>query len=408
MVVRTYKFRLYPNEKQQKKLLQNFRICKEVYNSLLAESRKLWTTRRFDFNLLVKDMKITCPKYYSRAYSQVLQNVSDRLTKSFMNFFRRIKEKKSGKKLKVGFPRFKSRIISITYPQSGFRIIKGNRLYASKIGNLPVKLHRVMKGKIKTMTLKRNNANQWFAYFTCETEKKKTKHCFKKHVGIDVGIESFAVFSNGELIDNPKHLFKSEQKLKKFQRKLSRKKKKSNNRKIARIKVARQHNNIVNQRQDFLHKLSNKITKSYSFIAVENLTITNMVKNHCFAKHINDASWGTFIQMLSYKAVACGGQLVKVNPRGTTTNCSNCGSKQEMPLSTRIYDCPNCGIVLHRDVNSARNILDYSRAGQARTYTPVDRFAYAFPFSRKVSKLEEAGTTRDEPSKATDAGSHAL
>jgi len=408
MIVRTYKFRFYPNGKQQKKLLQNFGICKEVYNTLLAESRKLWTTRRFDFNLLVKDMKITCPKYYSKAYSQVLQNVSDRLSKSFMNFFRRVKEKKSGKNLKAGFPRFKSRVNSITYPQSGFRIIKGSRLYASKIGKLPVKLHRVMKGKIKTMTIKRNNANQWFAYFTCETEKKKTKHCFKKHVGIDVGIESFAAFSNGELIANPKYLFKSEQKLKKFQRRLSKKKKKSNNRKIARIKVARQHNNIVNQRKDFLHKLSNKITKSYSFIAVENLTITSMVKNHCFAKHINDASWGTFIQMLSYKAVAYGGQLVKVNPSGTTTNCSNCGSKQEMPLSKRIYDCSDCGLVLHRDVNSARNILNYSRAGQARTYTPVDRTANIFPFSGKTSRLKEAGTKRDELSKATGTGSLGL
>lgn len=408
MVIRTYKFRLYPSDKQQKKLFQNFDVCKDVYNTLLAESKKLWITRRFNFNSLIKDIKITCPKYYSRVHSQVLQNVSDRLNKSFMNFFRRVKEKKSGKKLKAGFPRFKSRINSITYPQSGFKVLKCNRLYISKIGKVPVRLHRMLKGKIKTMTLKYNNANQWFVYFSCETEVKKIKHSLKKQIGIDVGIESFAAFSNSELIANPRHLFKSEQKLKQFQRKLSRKKKRSHNRKRARVKLAKQHNNIVNQRKDFLHKLSSKITKSYSFIAVENLTITSMVKNHCFAKYIKDASWGSFIQMLSYKAVACGGQLVKVNPSGTTTNCSNCGSWQEMPLSKRIYDCPNCGLLLCRDVNSAKNILNYSRAGQAQTNTPVDRTASVFSFSEKTSRLKEAGTTRDELLKVTDAGSHTL
>ena len=328
------------------------------------------TTNKFEFNSLIKDIKTTCPSYYYQAYSQVLQNVSDRLHKSFDNFFRRVKEKKSGKKVKVGFPRFKSRIKSITYPQSGFKFLNERSLKVSKIGSIPIVLHRIPRGKAKTMTIKQNKTGHWFAFFSCEAETQPVKHPSAEKIGIDFGIEHFATLSNGEAINNPKFLIKSEKRLKRVQRRLSRKKKGSANRREERFRLARQHLKVANQRSDFLHKLSHRIARTYSFIAVENLQIKNMVHNHYLAKSISDVSWGNFIQMLSYKAVTCGGQLVKVNPRGTSKTCSQCGTLVDMPLSKRTFHCPNCGLVLHRDLNASFNI--YDRAGLARISTPVD------------------------------------
>ena len=368
--MRAYKYRIYPSNKQKVRLLNQFNVCKNIYNTLLSESKELMTTKKFEFNSLIKDIKTTCPSYYYQAHSQVLQNVSDRLHKAFNNFFRRVKEKKSGKKVKVGFPRFKSRIKSITYPQSGFKFLNERRLKVSKIGSIPIVLHRTPRGKVKTMTIKQNKAGHWFAFFSCEAETQPVKHTSNKKIGIDVGIEHFATLSNGETIDNPKLFIKSEKRLKRVQRKLSRKKKGSANRRKARFRLARQHLKVANQRSDFLHKLSSRIAKTYSFIAVEDLNICNMLHNHHLAKSINDVSWGSFIQMLSYKAVTCGGQLVKVNPRGTSKTCSQCGTLVDMCLSKRTFHCPNCGLVLHRDLNASFNI--YDRAGLARISTPVD------------------------------------
>ncbi|MBI4451012.1 IS200/IS605 family element transposase accessory protein TnpB [Candidatus Woesearchaeota archaeon] len=189
-------------------------------------------------------------------------------------------------------------------------------------------------------------------------------------VGVDVGIENFVTLSNGEIASNSRHLVKSEKRLALLQRMLSRKKKGSKNRAKARFKLARLHDNIVNQRADFLHKLSHKLTRAYSFIAVEDLNVKGMTQDHCLAKHINDASWNTFVKMLSYKAVTCGGQLAKVNPRNTSKTCSKCGTVTEMPPSKRDFLCPNCGFACHRDLNASLNIQ--GRAGLARTPTPVE------------------------------------
>jgi len=184
-------------------------------------------------------------------------------------------------------------------------------------------------------------------------EKLEAKN---EHIGIDVGIESFAVLSDGTRIKNPHFLIKSEKKLAKLQRRLSRKKKRSANRRKARFKVAMLHQRIFNQRQDFLHKISFTIIKKFKIISVEKLKIKNMVKNHHLAKSINDASWSYFVQMLSYKVEKTGGQLIKVNPRNTSRTCSKCGNIQDMPLSKRVFKCLKCGFVCHRDLNSALNI----------------------------------------------------
>lgn len=364
VVQQMFKYRLYPSNKQIKRLINCFEICKIAYNELLEfsinnykETKK--STSKFDFDKYLSGG-------YKEIHSQVVQNVSDRVHKAFQNFFRRAKDKSSKEK---GFPRFKSRINSITYPQSGFKFVNERRLYASKVGNIPIIIHRIPKGKIKTMTIKKNKANQWFACFSCEMLDVNMIHPSKEKIGIDVGIENFATLSNGEIVSNPRFLIKSEKRLSKLYRIMSKRKKGSKNRFKARIRVARQYNNIINQRTDFLHKISYNISKTYSIIAIEDLMIKNMVKNPHLAKHINDASWNNFIQMLSYKAVRSGGQLIKVNPRGTSKTCNNCGAIIDMPLSKRKFKCPSCFIVLHRDLNASINI--YDRAGLAQISTPV-------------------------------------
>lgn len=380
-----FKFRLYPSAAQRKRLFSNFDACKSVYNNLLAFSKDTYkfgkiSLTKFDYNNYLSGR-------YSGTHSQVVQNVSDRVHKAFANFFRRVKDKSCKKK---GFPRYKRLIKSMTYPQSGFKFVSDKRLYVSKIGNIPIILHRLPKGKIKTLTIKGNRAGQWFACFSCELEYPTVKHTSKETIGLDVGLESFATLSDGSKIENPRFLINSEKRLKRLQRKLSRKKKGSANRRKARFRLAVQHIKVANQRNDFLHKLSRTLTLKYAKIAIEDLNIKSMVHNHFLAKSISDASWSVFIQMLSYKAVICGGQIIKVNPRGTSKTCSQCGTVIDMPLGKREFKCPSCGFVCHRDHNSALEI--HGRAGLARTCTPVDDCVR--PSSRKATVCE-AGTICD-------------
>ena len=358
-----YKFRIYPSRKQKVKIINSLKTCKQIYNGLLALSIDSYkfggvTLTRSDYNIMLKD-------YKGQIHSQVAQNVRDRLIGSYTNFFRRVKEHAKEK----GFPRYKSRVNSITYPQSGFKFINDRHIKVSKIDNLPIILHRVPRGKIKTMTIKQNKAGQWFATFACEIPNIEVKHPSNKSVGIDMGLENFAVLSDGTSIPNPRHLIKSESKIKRLQRRLSRKVRGSANRRKARFKLARQHLKVVNIRTDWLHKLSRSLTIRYGVIAVEKLNIKDMLHNHHLAKSINDASWGQFLRMIPYKAVISGGIIKEVEAKGTTSECF-CGQKVDMPLSKRIFHCPSCGFVEHRDIKASYSICD--RAGLARISTPVD------------------------------------
>lgn len=347
-----FRYRIYPSQKQIVKLNESLSDCCLVYNKILetkinAYKKDKTSLSQFDLNKLTKDIDVP-------VHSQVLQNISKRINDAFKHFFRRVKEKKG----KVGFPRFKSlnRYRSITYPQSGFKLISDKRLFVSKLGNIPIILHRVPKGKLKTFTIKRT-ALGWFAIFSCsDVPVEKIEIAQDSHIGIDVGIENFAVLSNGTKIENPKFLVKSEKKLAMLQRRLSKKHKGSANRRKARFKVARCYLRIANQRQDFLHKTSLVIIKQFKIISVEKLQIKNMVKNHYLAKSISDVAWGCWIQMLCYKVEKTDGRVVEVAPHKTSMTCSKCRAIQYMPLSEREFKCLSCGFVCHRDLNSALNI----------------------------------------------------
>jgi putative transposase len=234
-------------------------------------------------------------------------------------------------------------------------------------------------------------SGKWFACFSCVVEAQQKEKPFKD-VGIDVGLNSYAVLSDGTRIENPRYYRNSEKRLVRLQKKLSRKKKGSNNRNKARIKVARLHEYIQNRRSDFLHKASRVIADAYETVYVEDLKIGNMVKNHCLAKSISDAGWGSFINMIAYKAESAGGRLLKVDPGNTTQNCSQCGEYVKKSLSDRMHSCPYCGLVMDRDLNASKNVLKIGRGlseskpAEERTTTPR-MVVQVYPVKQEASLL---------------------
>jgi len=363
-MIKTYKYRLYPTKKQVQKLELTLDTCRILYNSCLLDRKNTYEETgegltKYNQQVILKNDKVKL-LFLKEIHSQVLQDVLLRVDKAYKSFFRRVKQKKG----KAGYPRFKvmNRYDSITYPQSGFEI-EDKKLKLSKIGSIKIKLHRNIKGTIKTCTIKKE-LDRWYACFSVEYQPEK-RIVPNKSIGIDVGLANFATLSNGEVIANPKYLRKSEKKLKQKQRELSKKVKGSNNRKKVKFVLAKLHRKIRNQRRDFHHQESRKLVNRFGFIAVEDLQIKNMVKNHRLAKSISDAGWGQFLTMLDYKAEEAGGRVEKEGPYYTSQECSRCGECVKKTLADRTHDCPFCGLVLDRDHNAAINIINKSTAGTA-------------------------------------------
>jgi putative transposase len=324
---------------------------------------------------------------FSRIHSQVLQNIAKRIKDSYTNFYAR---RRIG--LKAGLPRFKKygRYKSITYPQFGFNI-EGNKLNLSKIGNVRIRQHRELPEQIKTLTVKRMPSDKWYAFFSCIVEAQPKEKSFED-VGIDVGLNSYAVLSDGVRIRNPRFYRKEEKRLGLLQRGLSRKVRGSSNWVKAKTRVTRLDEKIGNRRTDFLHKASRKIADAYETVYVEDLKIGNLVKNHCLAKSISDAGWGSFISMIAYKAESAGGRLLKVDPRNTTQNCSQCGEHVKKSLSDRMHKCPRCGLKMDRDLNASKNILKIgrgppeSKSAEEKTTTP-QMVVQVYPVKQEASLL---------------------
>ena len=350
-MIRAWKYRIYPSKNQQKDLERYLINCKNLWNSLLNYTKLYYkNTLKFPSRKKLYSLtKETC------LFSQVAQNVADRLSKSLHLM---TMKNKTGQN--AGFPRFKQieRFKSLTYPQFGFKLKE--KLVLSKIGNVSIKKHRELQGKIKTLTIKKCSSGKWYAIFTTEIEKipKKKKGSI---VGVDLGIEHFGYLSDGAIIENPRNLKQAEQKLKQRHRQLSSKKKGSKNRKKARLKVAVTYEKLTNKRTDFLHKISRKLADKYSFIALENLNIKGMTRAF-LAKSVLDCSWAAFLNMLHYKAEEAGCEVVLVNPAQTTQKCSNCGLIQKKSLAERKHSCA-CGMSMHRDLNAAINILKRATLG---------------------------------------------
>ncbi len=316
----SYKFRLYPSKVVETELFKHLEFCKWLYNRLLEELNKSKVEGRKltqkDTQVLIVKLKTEKPEL-KHVYGKVLQMVNYQLWNNIKTL---AKLKKNGKK--VGKLRFKGKWFkTINYNQKGFKL-EGKKLILSKIGAINIKLSRPIKGKIKGVIIKRENSGKWFAIFQVE-DKPEPLPKTEKVVGIDMGIKHFLTDSDGRQIENPKFYEKTLEKIKILYKILSRKRKNSKNREKVRIKLAKAYEKLVNQRDGFLHKLSRFYVNNYDIICVEKLNIKNMIKNHNLAQKILDASWGKFLQLLSYKAERAGKIIVKVDPRGTSKGLSS-------------------------------------------------------------------------------------
>jgi putative transposase len=368
-VIRNYKFRLYPNKEQERKLLRWLETCRRIYNTALVQRKEAWEKERRSVTRTEQQVWLKEAKkdndYFKEVHSQVAQEVLFRVERAFAGFFRRVRNGET-----PGYPRFKGkgRYKSLTFTQFGDGLgasFQNGKLKLSKIGLVKIKLHRDIPGTVKTVTVKRDTIGKWYAVLAVETELNQPGTHPGTAAGLDVGLEKFATLSDGSAIENPRYLRKTEKRLKHAQRALSRKQKGSRNREKTRLKVAKLHTKVRNQRKDFLHKESRRLVNVYKMIAVEDLTVKNMVENHHLAKSISDAGWSEFLAMLCYKAEEAGSRVVKVNPSGTSQECSRCGTTVVKDLSVRVHRCPHCGLVLDRDVNAARNILKIALALEA-------------------------------------------
>ena len=353
-MLKAYKYRIYPDAEQMQFFAKCFGCVRFVYNRMLSD-------RIEHYNLTGKSLNNTPAQYKSEftwlkeVDSLALANAQMNLNTAYRNFFR---DKSNG------FPKFKSKknnnFSYTTNNQKGTVYIENGYIKLPKLKS-PVKIrqHRSFEGVIKSCTISKAPSGKYHISILVETEIQKLP-ASDMRVGIDVGIKDFAVLSNGESYKNPKHLRKSEKRLAKLQRDLSRKQIGSSNRNKARIKVAKLHEKIANQRMDFLHKKSTEIIRKNQAIVIEDLKVKNLMKNHNLAKSIAEVSWSRFREMLDYKSRWYGRELIIAPPDYPSSQlCSDCGnrSSQTKDLACRIYVCPECGLEIDRDYNASLNLL---------------------------------------------------
>jgi putative transposase len=382
MAMRTYKYRLYPSASQEANLFRVLNAARGLYNMALELRKVSWQIDKRSVPLkdlyeLAKRYREVFP-YAQQMFSQTAQSVIEQVDTAFQAFFRRVK---AGNK--PGYPRFKSskRFNSVEFKQFGSGIrIDGKRLKVFGVGRVAVRWHREMQGIPKTARIK-HTAGQWFVCIVCDVPDTLPLPKTGRAIGFDLGVSALITTSDGEKVDHPRFYREGQQRLRVLQRRLARAKPGSHNRRKVLRQVQRQHQHVYNQRRDFAHKLSYALVQNYDLIAVENLRMTNLVRNKHLSKSILDAGWGVFRELLTSKTASAGREVALVDPAYTSQTCSNCGAIFEhFDLSTRWVECV-CGLSLDRDHNAAVNIL--SRAGWD---APVQPNAAPLPTSDDVRK----------------------
>ena len=368
---KTYKYRIYANREVLSKVDNWLFLCRRLYNVALEQRITIYQQNKGSISCYsqmkqLPDLKVGFPEY-REVDSQVLQEVMERLDRAYQNFFRRVRNGDG----KVGFPRFKGRYRynSFTLKQTGWKL-EGKYLFIRNVGRFKLRLSRQIAGAIKTVTICREATGKWYVCFSCANVPERVLEKSANSIGIDVGIKSFLVDSEGNRVDNPKYFRQSEKLLRRRQRILSRRIKGSNGRRKARVLVAKAHEKVKNQRNDFLHKVANQYIAQYGLIFIEDLNIKGMVKNHHLSKSIADSSWSKFFELLSYKAEEAGREVIKI-PRfePSSKTCSECGAiNQELKLNDRQWVCQSCGVLHDRDYNAAKNISRVGQALQESTY----------------------------------------
>ncbi|MDY4888475.1 MAG: RNA-guided endonuclease TnpB family protein [Sphaerochaetaceae bacterium] len=410
--MKTYRYRLYPTEEQESLMSRTFGCVRLVYNHLLdfrtkAYKRRKETADYYKCNEFLMKLKEVFP-FLKDVNSQSLQSANRNLDAAFRNFF--------GKPGKVGYPKFKKRNgrQSFQCPQNVKADHTTQSVYLPRIGWVPCVFHRRFEGRIKTVTVTQEPSGRYFASISAETPPELPKPERKVEsaddvIGIDVGITTYAVCSDNTEYENPRHLSKYERRMKRLQKSVSRKKKGSKNRKKAGRKLARCHEKIADKRKDNAEKISADIAgKNQAAVAVEDLNIKGMTRNHHLAKSINDASWGYFTMRLKTKCERNGMRFVKV-PRffASSQTCSACGYKnpEVKDLSVRNWICPVCGMEHDRDRTASINIqkkgyelsvpVDGGEFKPVETVTVDDRAK-----APKKHTVDEAGIVLELPQEA--------
>ena len=364
-MLQAYKYRIYPTDEQKVLFAKTFGCCRFVYNWALNMKITAYNKRKetlgnvYLTNLMKKELKAE-HEWLTEVNSQSLQSALRNLDTAYTNFFRNTKA--------VGFPRYKSRKDrqSFLCPQHCRVDFSKNTITIPKAKDIPAVLHRKFRGIVKTVTISMTSSGRYFASVLVDTDiQEKPKSAVKNDttIGIDLGIKTLAVCSDGRTFDNPKNLRKSLNRLALLQKRLSRRQKGSSNRNKARIKVARLQERISNQRKDTLHKITYTLTHDSQVrtICMEDLHVKGMTRNHHLAQSVADASFGMFLTMLEYKCKWYGVNFVKIDRFAPSSKtCGKCGYVYKgLKLSDRSWTCPNCGMVHDRDYNAACNIKEF-------------------------------------------------
>jgi putative transposase len=357
-VRKTCQYKLRPTPAQEQALEAVLWRCRTLYNAAL-EQRKTWWQRGQGKRATYYQQKAELPNLkadfpdYAEVHSQVLQDVLLRVERAYQAFFRRVAAGEA-----PGYPRFqgRDRYHSFTYPQYGNgAVLDGGVLSLSKLGRIPLRLHRPLVGTPKTVTVSKA-ADGWYVSFSCADVPVQPLPPTGRETGIDVGLKVFLITAQGERVANPRYYRTAEKQLIKAQRRVSRRQKGSNRRKKAATLLARKHQQVRRQRRDFHHKTALTLLRDYDTVYLEDLRVANLVRNHHLAKSISDAGWAAFRAMLEAKAVWAGRRVFAVPPAYTSQDCSGCGARVRKSLSVRTHICPFCGLVLDRDENGARNV----------------------------------------------------
>jgi putative transposase len=391
-----YNYRLYPTPGQQQALARTFGCARVVFNDGLsarqdAHQAGLPNVTDAELSARLTAAKATPERAWLRDVSAVvLQQALADLNAAYRNFFASLKGERKGPK--IGPPRFRSRkdrrqAIRFT-ANARFKVLPGGKLRLPKIGDVPVRWSRPLPCDPSSVTVIRDSAGRFFASFVVETEPGPLPPA-EPVTGIDLGLNHFAVLSDGTKISSPRFLRRAEKNLKRRQRDLSRKQKDSCNRDKARLKVARAHARVADARRDFHHQLSTALIRDNQAVAVEDLAVSGLARTR-LAKSVHDAGWSGFVGMLEYKARLHGRTFIRIGRfEPTSRTCSACGAKDgPKPLHVREWTCPACGARLDRDINAAVNVA--RAAGLAVTACR----AQVRPGASPLAQRSEAGTLR--------------